>query len=210
MDALKSTKNSFRKGRIFPVLFMLVITLLFIGITTSIYTVTKEQIELNKTIDIEEAVIGAAGLDIPRNIGDIDRLYNQVVIPVKDRTGNIIYYKVMDKEKKEVTSYVVISSGAGLWGTITAAVGIDSSLESFTGLEIIEQVETPGLGGRITEDWFKKQFKGKIAPLSIVAEGEETSRQEFQAITGATYSTNAIRDMLNKLYMELPEKIKAG
>ena len=199
---------SFIRGRIFPVLFMLGMTLLFIGITASIYTITKDQIELNQNINIKRAVIGAAGLSIPQSPREIDLLYNQVVIPVKDSSGNIRYYRVMDGEKNELLSYVVITSGAGLWGTITAAVGIDSSLESFTGLEIIDQAETPGLGGRITEKWFKKQFRGKRAPLSTVPEGEKASRQEFQAITGATYSTNAIRDMLNKLYMELPEKIK--
>ena len=92
---------------------------------------------------------------------------------------------------------MIIKTGAGLWGDITATVGFDADLESFVGLEIIDQNETPGLGGRIGEVWFKEQFRGKRPPLATVPEGDPASDAQFQAITGASYSTAAIQDIMN-------------
>jgi Na+-transporting NADH:ubiquinone oxidoreductase subunit C len=74
---------------------------------------------------------------------------------------------------------------------------VEKDLKTLTGIEFIKQNETPGLGGRITESWFKEQFRGKRWPLTVVPEGDPAGDQEFQAITGATNTTNAVRDILN-------------
>ena len=74
-------------------------------------------------------------------------------------------------------------------------------------VEVIDQNETPGLGGRISEMWFKEQFRGKISPLTKVAEGEQAGKNQFQAVTGATYSTNAVMDIVNLTSDEIPELI---
>jgi Na+-transporting NADH:ubiquinone oxidoreductase subunit C len=84
-----------------------------------------------------------------------------------------------------------------LWGEIESVVGVEKDLKTLTGIEFIEQNETPGLGGRITEGWFKEQFRGKRWPLEVVPEGEPAGDQEFQAITGATNTTNGVKGILN-------------
>jgi Na+-transporting NADH:ubiquinone oxidoreductase subunit C len=88
-------------------------------------------------------------------------------------------------------------------------VGLDESMDTLTGIEIIDQNETPGLGGRITEDWFTTQFRGKRGPLNVVPEGETTSEQQFQAITGASYSTAAIKNIVNKTLEDARGRIKS-
>ena len=42
-----------------------------------------------------------------------------------------------------------------------------------------------------------KFFMGKRPPLSPVPEGDPASDSEFQAITGASYSTEAIQNIVN-------------
>jgi Na+-transporting NADH:ubiquinone oxidoreductase subunit NqrC len=38
---------------------------------------------------------------------------------------------------------------------------LDPDLETVKGIEVLDHAETPGLGGRMTEEKFKKQFVGK-------------------------------------------------
>ncbi len=195
------------KTRIFPVLFMLVITFVFISVTTVIYTITKDTIKFNETIRIKRAVLYSANISPPEEPAKIEEIYVERVEEIKDEDGNIKYFKVYADDLESVDANVVIKTGAGLWGEITMAVAFDSEIESIKGVEVIDQNETPGLGGRISELWFKEQFRGKISPLTKVAEGEQAGKNQFQAVTGATYSTNAVMDIVNLTSDEIPELI---
>ena len=190
-------KESVAKKRIVPVVFMLVITLVFISITTVIYTFTKDTIALNERLRLKRAVLYAAGVQLPDDAVEIEKAFDNRVTEVKDAADRVTYYEVAESGTSNIESYVVIRVGAGLWGEITAGVGFDTELESFKGLEVIEQNETPGLGGRIGETWFKEQFRGKRPPLTTVPEGDATNDNQFQAVTGASYSTAAIQDIMN-------------
>ena len=196
------------KTRIFPVLFMLVITLVFISVTTIIYTISKDTIKLNETLRIKRAVLYSADISTPDDPGKIEEIYTKRVKEIKDEDGNIKYYKVLEDDLETVTANVVIKTGPGLWGEITMAVGLDSAAGVIKGIEMIDQNETPGLGGRISELWFKEQFRGKTSPLTKVPEGEPAGKNQFQAITGATNSSNAVMDIVNLTLEEIPELIK--
>ena len=176
---------------------MLVVTLVFISITTVIYTFTKDTISLNERLRLKRAVLYAAGTELPEDPAEIEKAFDNRVKEIKDDSGRVLYYEVVESGSSNIESYVVIRIGAGLWGEITAGVGFDNTLESFKGLEVIDQNETPGLGGRIGEDWFKEQFRGKQPPLTTVPEGDATADNQFQAVTGASYSTAAIQDIMN-------------
>ena len=191
-------KASFAKKRIYPVVFMLLVTVAFISVTTVIYTFTRDTIKLNERLRLKRAVLFAAGVRLPGDPGGIEKTFDGRVTEIMDDGGRVRYYEIRKEGTSDIESYVVIQTGAGLWGEITAGIGFDRDLESFRGLEVIDQNETPGLGGRIDEDWFKEQFKGKRPPLSSVPEGDPASENQFQAITGASYSTEAIQDIVNK------------
>jgi Na+-transporting NADH:ubiquinone oxidoreductase subunit C len=196
------------KTRIFPVLFMLIITLVFISVTTIIYTVTKDTIKLNETIRIKRAVLYSAKISTPEEADKIEEIYVERVEEIKDEDGNIKYFKIYADDLETVIASVMIKTGAGLWGEITIAVAFDSKIKSIKGIEVIDQNETPGLGGRISELWFKEQFRGKVSPLTKVPEGEQAGKNQFQAVTGATYSTNAVMDIVNLTSDEIPELIE--
>jgi Na+-transporting NADH:ubiquinone oxidoreductase subunit C len=191
------SKESAMRKRIFTVVFMLVVTIVFISITTVVFTFTKDTIALNERLSLKEAVLYSSGLPLPEDPVQRERLFDENVTEVQREDGSVRYFEVREMDSPEVKSYVIIYTGAGLWGEITCAIGFERDLETFVGLEILDQNETPGLGGRIGETWFKEQFRGKSPPLTTVAEGYETAQNQFQAITGATYSTAAIRDIMN-------------
>eukprot|EP00831_Metopus_contortus_P082201 TRINITY_DN8832_c0_g1_i2.p2 TRINITY_DN8832_c0_g1~~TRINITY_DN8832_c0_g1_i2.p2 ORF type:complete len:280 (-),score=51.00 TRINITY_DN8832_c0_g1_i2:4-843(-) len=118
-----------------------------------------------------------------------------------------------DKEWYRTKSgdYVIPVTGTGLWGKIDAVIGFDKTFKTLTGISFTANNETPGLGARITEKWFCKQFRDKKAPLSFVAEGTKTNKNnEFDAITGATITTSAVRDMVNKTAKEAPGMVWSG
>jgi Na+-transporting NADH:ubiquinone oxidoreductase subunit C len=191
-------KDSFARKRIYPVLFMLIVTVVFISVTTVIYTFTRETIKLNERLRLKRAVLYAAGVRLPDDPAAIERAFDNRASEIKDDEGNVRYYEIRGEGTPDIESYVVILTGAGLWGEITAGIGFDGDLESLKGIEVIDQNETPGLGGRIDEAWFKEQFMGKRPPLSSVPEGDPATDREFQAITGASYSTEAIQNMVNE------------
>lgn len=184
---------------------MFVITLVFISVTTVIYTVTKDTIKFNESLRLRRAILFAAEVPVPEDQDEIEKIIAGRVKEIKDDKGNTRYYIVYEEDLTTVNSYVIIKKGAGLWGTITMAVGFDGEIKALRGVEVIDQNETPGLGGRISELWFKKQFRGKKSPFTKVAEGDPADENQFQAITGATYSSNAVMDILNTSSIEIKE-----
>jgi Na+-transporting NADH:ubiquinone oxidoreductase subunit C len=89
-------------------------------------------------------------------------------------------------------------AGAGLWGEISLMVGFKDDLRTLTGVAIVSQNETPGLGARIEEPWFTSQFIGKQGPFKMVEEGTADALDEIDAITGATRTSESFQNIMNR------------
>jgi Na+-transporting NADH:ubiquinone oxidoreductase subunit C len=203
-------KTNKLKRSLFTIFFMFAVTLVFIAVLSLIYVLTRDTIKLNESLVVKRAVLYAAGLEVPQTGTEANTLYQQRVKEVKDGQGKVLYYEILAPGGQALQSYVVPVLGAGLWGEIESVVGVEKDLKTLTGIDFIKQNETPGLGGRITESWFKEQFRGKRWPLSVVPEGDPAGDQQFQAITGATNTTNGIRDILNTRLAKAEQTIKAS
>lgn len=77
----------------------------------------------------------------------------------------------------------------GYSGNIFIMVGVDAA-GTVTGIEILSHAETPGLGDKIEDDWFKGQFKEKN--LDNIDWRVKKDGGAFDQITGATISPRAI------------------
>lgn len=90
--------------------------------------------------------------------------------------------------------------GPGLWGPITGIVSLEKDLKTIRKIKVTHQEETPGLGGRIAESDYLKQFKNKkITPrLIFTPEGTAAQDNEVDAITGATGSSRAFEKLINE------------
>ena len=115
-------KESVAKKRIVPVVFMLVITLVFISITTVIYTFTKDTIALNERLRLKRAVLYAAGAELPEDPAEIEKAFDERVREIKDDSGRVLYYEVVESGSSNIESYVVIRVGAGLWGEALSGI----------------------------------------------------------------------------------------
>ena len=79
--------------------------------------------------------------------------------------------------------YVFRSAAKGFDGAVTFMIGMDKN-GAVTGINMFEHNETPGLGSKIGDPVFLKNWMGDANP------------NEVDGITGATRTTNALRNAL--------------
>ena len=92
------------------------------------------------------------------------------------------------------------AKGNGFSPDLTMMVGINPDFSELTGIEILEQTETPGLGNKIEDGWFKDQFKGQIMDDQVTAVIKNVKPSDptrgIQAISGATISSKAVVNII--------------
>ena len=91
--------------------------------------------------------------------------------------------------------YVVMVNPNGYNGAISMVVGIDAE-GKVSGIDIISQSETAGLGANCVKDEFKDQFVGKSGEISVVK--NDPKDNEIDAITSATITSKAVTSGVNK------------
>lgn len=158
-----------------------------------VYTGAKEKIEANERRYIYQAI---------NNIAPTAKDIKEQMIENKK------VYKLFDNEGT-LTSYVYLYEGNGYQGKIKILFAVNRNLNKLLGIEIIESVETPGLGARINEPDFKGQFKERDITRKIeCVKYEPRAAYQVQAITSATVSSKAVVNILNEGIDELKSIIK--
>ena len=106
------------------------------------------------------------------------------------------------KKDGKIVGVAFTSRGEGYGGFITIMMGVDLN-GKITGIEILEHLETPGLGANIEKQSFKSQFRGKFrdgspaGKLQVVKGRKAEKNWEVEALTGATVSPRGIVQALN-------------
>ncbi len=81
---------SFFSDRVYPVLFMIIITALCIFMVSGIYITTEDLVRINETLFLKRAVLFAAGKDVPEDPLEVDEIYNELVT---EREGRRVLYR---------------------------------------------------------------------------------------------------------------------
>ena len=105
------------------------------------------------------------------------------------------------------TKYVIPVYGMGLWGPISGYIALNGDKSTVYGVYFNHESETAGLGAEIKDNkaWQekfqgKKLFKNgddKAIALSVEKKVEDPTTQ-VDAVTGATLTSNGVRDMLHE------------
>jgi electron transport complex protein RnfG len=126
------------------------------------------------------------------------------------KVGSLTCYEGAVDGKPVGTAFTV-TAPRGYAGPIEIVVGVDPVGERITGVRIINQNETPGLGARIVqvnpgedEPWFLRQFKG-LAPDRVFIK----PKGDVDAITAATVSSNAVTEAVRQGFEEFLKAKKA-
>lgn len=181
----------------FAVIYMFVMTAVFTAIVVAFSILTRDRILANEQLNFERAVVQA--------FPEINYTDNQQIHQIftdqfqkDDRTGAFSY-----KKEGQFAGYAVPFSGQGFWDEIEGVIGIAADKKTISGVAFYRQKETPGLGARIEEDAFRKQFVGKTMtdgpkPIGIVPSTRTPADNEVHAISGATQTCSRLEIMLNQ------------
>ncbi|MDX9867503.1 MAG: FMN-binding protein [Kiritimatiellia bacterium] len=182
--------------------FMALLSAVLITCVAALSLATAERVERNANLFLQQAVMEVAGLPAPDDPAAVAAWYARAVAEDPAAPGRFL---VRDAPGGALRTVAYRRRARGLWGLITAVVGVDPATGAFRQLRILDQNETPGLGARITEPWFLAQPDGRRGPFRLVPEGTRSARpDELDAITGATVTSAAIRDLLNGVARDLP------
>ncbi len=214
-------RKTFTDSRFYPVLFMIIITVIFVGILATFYHTTSGRVQSYRKFKLHATILKL--FDIPEN-GDpfnlsqdkVEELFTEHVVVDSlnvstDKDPTYVhyekYYKLVDGA--EVLGYAFPMVGSGLWGTIEAMISVSPDFTTIRHFEIITQNETPGLGGRIDEKWFKDQFIGKpivknksVVRFQLVPEEQTPAADQVRQITGATASSGSVVKILHDQYLK--------
>jgi Na+-transporting NADH:ubiquinone oxidoreductase subunit C len=195
--------SSGAKQKGFTVFFMFAVTFVFISVVAIVEMATKNQVEQNRTLFLKQAVCDASGMPTPESADALIAWYDEHVQAIEREDGSPDHFYVRSEEAPEKGKLVVVATGPGLWGLITAFVGFDADGSEIKAVTFSDHVETPGLGARIDEPWFKKQFIGKRGPfIALMPEPQDKTQStpdsnKFDQITGATISSTAVLNIMN-------------
>ena len=194
---MANEKKLFRETRAYPVVFMIIITIIFIGILATFYQLSFAKVQKYREMQLKKMVMSVFELPIQ----NVEKDFSKYIITRE--MEDLMYYE--SRIDSILLGYCFPISGSGLWGTIHALLAVTPDFKKVINIEIVDQNETPGLGGRITESWFKDQFKGKtlinnnvLNNFVLIPENETAKDNEINQITGATASSKALVDMIYK------------
>ncbi len=204
------------KKSIFSVLYMFMITLVFTSVVTITRHYTQDLIELNEQAKIKRIILNVFGIfpDDGITSADVVETFNNRVRKIN--LNNSTVYAALENDGQTPMGYAFLLSGPGFWGPIHSVAAIDSHAEQILGVRFYNHVETPGLGARISEAWFFKQFNslhinesqsgGKI--FTLKRPGKASGANQLNAITGATMTSQAVESFLNKELLHFAAEIR--
>ncbi len=119
-------------------------------------------------------------------------------------------YRAHDAEG-QLAGWVLPAAGLGFADRIDLLVGLDPELNTITGMYVLDQKETPGLGNFISSEPFRSQFAGKSAedPLLVIKGDPTAGRNEIRALSGATISSESVAAIIDSAIENLREPLQS-
>ncbi len=156
---------------------------------------TRDLIEANKEADLKSAILDSN--NISYTFSNIHDVFSETINTIE--LDGLTFY-----EDKETGSISYMFNGGGVWGPIIGIITLESDFETIQSIKILQQEETPGLGGVIAEPNYLATFIGiKMVPqIEINKDTSQNAANEIDAITGATRTSKAVELILNQAYTE--------
>jgi len=203
-----------KKSFIVQAWLVLILALLFGAALASVKIVLEPIIIANKVNEIRqklpEIILGA---EAAQQMAKVDQ---QLVIETHlvqvEKEAQNIDYRVYEARNSNhmLKGWIVKTSGQGYADKIELLLGFGPLAESITGIFILDQKETPGLGSQIIAQKWRNQFIDKNTSESLipVKDGADAAN-EIDAITGATISSRSVCDIINTAASDLRKPLAA-
>ena len=181
----------------------LVATLGFAGLLSGLIIVSVFEATLPTITAYKAKVLQEAVFTVLPGISSMQKLTyrdGRMTAASGDEEEEDLVFGGYDAEGKLV-GYAVPSAGPGFQDTIRLLYGYLPEDRRVVGMEILQSRETPGLGDKIYKD---AAFVANFSALSIdpeivsVKKGAKSALNEVDAITGATISSKAVVQIINR------------
>ncbi len=182
---------------------ILLLGLVFAVLLAGAQTTLQPTIRVNQQKALNEAI----GMVVPGTV-KTEKLavtgYDREVFKCLDGGGRLV-------------GWAIDAVGMGFADQIRAVIGLSADAETITGLKVIDNVETPGLGNKIaaepaeeSDNVWADQYNGLSAGMetTVVKRATTEGKNEVQAVTGATISSKAVTDLANKAIQHVRPELK--
>ena len=197
------------KGDVYTIGFAGVLGTVCALLLTGAATFTKPYAESNAKVEEIVNILSALGVPFEKGASaqELEKVYNQSV--QEQQRGDLTLYAYSAPGGGVPKAFALRFSGPGLWGPIEGFLALEPDLKTIRAITFYHQEETPGLGGEISADWFKKQFVGKsivdAAGQPGIRIGGPAGPNAVNAITGATLTCDKLQAILDGVVKELVE-----
>ncbi|MFO7766501.1 MAG: RnfABCDGE type electron transport complex subunit G [Pelovirga sp.] len=175
-------------------------------ILAAVESVTREPIAEQRRLQMLRAL--SAVLPEFDNHPDADTITITTGTDRQGRPVDTTFYRGRKDQQLTGTAFQVVAPD-GYSGNIAVMVGVRPD-HSVHAIEILTHAETPGLGDKISEPWYKALFTNKTLENSDWRVKKDGG--DFDQLTGATISARAVVGAVRtglELYREHEEKISA-
>jgi electron transport complex protein RnfG len=146
---------------------------------------------------------------IPALVPGSDREQTQEVVVEGQDGREVRVYKACASDGSHL-GWVIPARGQGFADVIEVLIGQSADLSRITGMYVLAQKETPGLGDYIRGEDFLQRFEDKPTdtPL-VVVKADPRQENEILALTGATISSESVTNIVNGAIENLRGRLEA-
>ncbi|MBT3202217.1 MAG: FMN-binding protein [Phycisphaerales bacterium] len=122
------------------------------------------------------------------------------------------FYRALAPDGESTMGYMLRASGMGYVDKIEVLIGVDAKVKNITGIYVLSQIETPGLGNKIRSEDFESKFIYKSTTQGIFAQktAQPPESNDIQAITSATISSQSVCSIVSRSVREFREYLDAS
>lgn len=169
---------------------LLIVSAVVAAVVSGVNALTADRYEVNLAEEKRNAITA---------IFDLETLsYQSTAVPDYGDMP-VSAYTVYDGE--ELLGYCIEVAPSGFGGEISMMVGFEADCK-IKGVSIVSLNETPGLGAKVKDSAYLSQYIGK--------EGTLVLKQDVDAVAGATVSSRAVLEGVNRATEILNTVIKSG
>lgn len=172
-------------------LFVIVLGLASSTLLVTVIALTEERIEANAEASFQSKILDGFNIDYATNT--INDVYQQEV--TVHTVGEYTVYE------DPTTGWISFEfEGGGVWGPIIGILTLEEDYTTIAEISILQQEETPGLGGVIAERNYLDNFVGKQMEIDLVKGATNLSINQVDSITGATRTSESFEVLINNDY----------
>ena len=199
-------------SNVYTILYAAVMVVIVAFLLAFVSSALKPPQDANVLRDTKNQIL--ISLNIENLKGEaVDAKYDEVITDTLQTSASAPYFKA---NVDGVVKYVFPLKGRGLWGGLWGYISLDEDMLHAYGSYFGHESETAGLGARINERWFQKQFSGRPVlneegniALTVVKAGTAAKETEIDGVTGATLTSKGVAAMVTEGLEVYGEIIKA-